>query len=96
LRGTGGTIPSWAAGSAATRSATAPYGVPDVLDHSARVIGDVKNAGSLSYISQLRDFASYASSHGYSFELWVRPTTQLSGPLKRAVSRGDIVLRFLP
>ncbi len=80
----------------ASASGTAAYRVPDVLNHSARVIGEVKNVGSLSYTSQLRDFVSYASSNGYRFELWVRPTTQLSGPLQQAVSSGDVVLRFLP
>ncbi len=80
----------------ASASGTAAYRVPDVLNHSARVIGEVKNVGSLSYTSQLRDFASYASGNGYRFELWVRPTTQLSGPLQQAVSSGDIMLRFLP
>jgi hypothetical protein len=80
----------------ASATGTAAYRVPDVLNHSARIIGDVKNVGSLSYTSQLRDFAAYASRNGYTYELWVRPTTQLSGPLQQAVSSGDIVLRFLP
>lgn len=80
----------------ASESGTAAYRVPDILDHSAMVIGEVKNVESLSYTSQLRDFASYASGNGYTFELWVRPTTQLSGPLQEAVSSGEIVLRFLP
>ena len=80
----------------ASASGTAAYRVPDVLNHSARVIGNVKNVGSLSYISQLRDFAAYALQNGYTFQLWVRPTTQLSGPLQQAVANGEIVLRFLP
>jgi hypothetical protein len=46
--------------------------------------------------SELRDFAAYGVQNGYSFELWVRPTTQLSGPLQQAVSQGEIMLRFLP
>jgi RHS repeat-associated protein len=80
----------------ASATGTAAYRVPDILNHSARVIGDVKNVGSLSYTSQLRDFAAYASRNGYTYELWVRPTTQLSGPLQQAVANGEIVLRFLP
>jgi hypothetical protein len=80
----------------ASATGTAAYRVSDALNHSARVISEVKNVGALSYTSQLRDFASYASSNGYRFELWVRPTTQLSGPLQQAVSSGDIMLRFLP
>jgi RHS repeat-associated protein len=75
---------------------TARYRIPDILDHSARLIGEVKNVGSLSYTNQLRDLAAYAQQQGYTFELWVRSTTQLSGPLQRAVEQGQIVLRFLP
>jgi len=60
------------------------------------VIGEVKNVGSLSYTKQLRDFAAYAQQQGYTFELWVRPSTQLSGPLQQAVKFGRITLRFLP
>lgn len=75
---------------------TAAYRVPDALNHAARTIDEVKNVGSLSYTGQLRDFASYASSNGYTFQLWVRPTTQLSGPLQQAVTNGDIMLRLLP
>jgi hypothetical protein len=80
----------------ASATGSAAYRVPDVLNHSGRIIGEVKNVGSLSYTNQLRDFAAYASKNGYSFQLWVRPTTQLSGPLQQAVANGEIVLRFLP
>jgi RHS repeat-associated protein len=80
----------------ASATGTAAYRVPDALNHAARTIGEVKNVGSLSYTNQLRDFASYASRKGYTFELWVRPTTQLSGPLQQAISDGEISLRFLP
>lgn len=80
----------------ASATGTASYRIPDILNHSTRVIGDVKNVGSLSYTSQLRDFAAYARANNYTFELFVRPTTQLSGPLQQAASNGEIVLRFLP
>jgi restriction endonuclease fold toxin 7 of polymorphic toxin system len=80
----------------ASATGTAAYRVPDILNHTNRVIGEVKNVGSLSFTSQLRDTAAYAARNGYTFELWVRPTTQLSGPLQQAVTNGEIVLRFLP
>jgi hypothetical protein len=57
----------------------------------------VKNVGSLSYTNQLRDFAAYARANpGWTFDLYVRPTTQLSGPLQQAIANGDIALRFIP
>jgi hypothetical protein len=76
---------------------TANYRIPDVLNREARLIGEVKNVGSLSYTNQLRDFAAYAQQQGFRFELTVRQGTQLSGPLQQAVDAGDIILlRTLP
>lgn len=73
------------------------YRVPDVLDEAGGVIGEVKNVQSLSYTSQLRDYASYAQANQLQFDLYVRGSTRLSGPLQQAVSAGDINLfRALP
>jgi RHS repeat-associated protein len=80
-----------------TPATGAAYRVPDVLDDSINLIGDVKNVGKLSYTRQLRDIAAWAKDNGYTFVLWIRPGggTTLSGPLKEAVGRGEIVLREL-
>lgn len=67
-----------------------PDGVTD------EVISEVKNVQSLSFTSQLRDYANYAASRGISFDLYVRPTTQLSGPLTEAIQQGRIFLKFIP
>lgn len=75
---------------------TARYRIPDVLDHRAAVMDEVKNVRRHSYTNQLRDFVAYAHQKGYTFELWVRPTTELSGPLVEAISKGWIKLRYLP
>lgn len=77
---------------------TAKYRIPDILDRQARVVGEVKNVSRLSYTSQLRDFVSYAKKQeGYRFELRVRQSTVVSGPLQQAIDAGDIVLlRSLP
>jgi hypothetical protein len=75
---------------------TAAYRIPDALNHATKVIGEVKNVASLSYSSQLRDFAMYAQLHGYQFELFVRPTTVLSGPLQAEIANGNIILQYLP
>jgi Restriction endonuclease fold toxin 7 len=79
----------------ASATKTAKYRIPDKLDHAARVIGEVKNVKSLSYTNQLKDFAAYAEKNKYAFELWVRPTTKLSGPLQKQVEAGKITLRLL-
>jgi len=44
----------------------------------------------------LRDFSAYADEHGYQFDLYVRPTTRLSGPLQQVVGSGQVHRRFLP
>jgi hypothetical protein len=76
-------------------SGTAAYRIPDELNSS--VIGEVKNVSSLSYTNQLRDFEAYAQQQGLTFDLYVRGSTTLSGPLQEAVDNGQIVLiRNLP
>jgi RHS repeat-associated protein len=75
---------------------TASYRIPDVLDHEAGIIGEIKNVERLAYTSQLRDFVAYAkqrASSGFRFVLQTRPATKLSGPLKQAVDDGDIILQ---
>jgi RHS repeat-associated protein len=73
------------------------YRVPDILDEAAGVIGEVKNVQSLSYTSQLRDYVAYAQSNQLQFDLYVRGSTQLSGPLQQAVDDGLVNLwRSLP
>jgi RHS repeat-associated protein len=68
--------------------------IPDGL--TARALTEVKNVGSLSYTQQLRDFASFAQQTGRQFDLYVRPNTQLSGPLLDAIHAGQINLRYIP
>lgn len=72
------------------------YRIPDVLSHSSRVIGEVKNVSHLSYTSQIRDFVSFADEAGYTFELWVRPSTTFSGPMAEAIAGKNVVLHYLP
>ena len=73
---------------------TAAYRIPDAL--SAATLTEVKNVARLSFTSQLRDFATFAGQSGRGFDLFVRGSTELSAPLRQAISSGDITLRFLP
>lgn len=73
------------------------YRIPDILDESSGVLGEVKNVGRLSYTQQLRDYTAYAQENGMQFDLYVRGTTSLSGPLQGAIDNGLINLwRLLP
>ena len=68
--------------------------IPDALTDTT--LTEVKNVGSLSYTQQLRDFSTYSQANGLNFELYVRPTTQLSGPLQQAITNGQITLKLIP
>lgn len=68
--------------------------IPDGMTRS--VLSEVKNVKSLSYTQQLRDFAKYAGQTGRQFDLYVRPTTTLSGPLQNAIKNGIINLNYIP
>jgi RHS repeat-associated protein len=68
--------------------------VPDGL--TPKVVTEIKNVKSLSLTRQLRDFLAFAGQTGRTFDLWVRPSTQLSGPLNNAVTAGLINLRYIP
>lgn len=60
------------------------------------MLSEVKNVSSLSFTRQLRDFADFAQQTGRQFDLYVRRSTRLSGPLKDAVQEGRINLLFIP
>ncbi len=68
--------------------------IPDGLTNT--VLSEVKNLASVSYTQQLRDFAQHAAENGLRFDLYVRPTSVLSGPLLEAIGSGAIDLRFIP
>jgi hypothetical protein len=68
--------------------------VPDRLTDTT--LTEVKNVNKLSYTRQLRDFTTHSQANGLSFELYVRPSTQLSGPLQEAIANGQITPKFIP
>lgn len=68
--------------------------IPDHL--TPTTLTEVKNVQSLSLTQQLRDFITYCQQTGRDFELFVRPTTRLSGPLQEAIARDAIILAKIP
>lgn len=64
----------------------------DVTDFA---LTEVKNVKKLSYTRQLRDYNKYTKAHPnkLDFILVTRPGTKLSGPLRKAIERGDIIHR---
>lgn len=70
--------------------------MPDVLDHTSQIIGEVKNTSELSYTSQIKDFNMYAQREGYQFQLTIRQDTILTDRLQTEVANGNIRLNYLP
>ncbi|PVD50035.1 hypothetical protein DC498_22205 [Terrimonas sp.] len=75
-------------------SGTASYRIPDGLTNTT--LSEVKNVKNLSMINQLKDYMQYSQQNGLRFDLYVRPTTQLSRPLQQQVANGNINLLLLP
>ena len=74
---------------------TAKYRIPDILDKKLKIIGDVKYVKKLSYTKQLKDYVAYAEKYGYTVQLFLKPDTILTKPLKAAVDAGKIVIYFI-
>jgi len=60
------------------------------------VLDEVKNVKKLSFSSQLHDYLAYSGVMGLRFRLLTRPSTKLSGPLRRAINLGLIEHGWLP
>jgi hypothetical protein len=74
---------------------TANFRIPDGLDHSTKMVSEVKNVKYQSFSNQIKDSLIYSKNNEYGFELITRPDTRISGPLQSAIDAGDINLKFL-
>ncbi len=68
--------------------------IPDGINETT--LSEIKNVKKLSYTQQLRDFADIAAERGLTYDLYVRPSTELTGPLLEAIEAGTINLKFIP
>jgi RHS repeat-associated protein len=69
---------------------------PDAVNDPVKKLTEVKNVQSLSYTQQLRDYSAWCQQQGYTFDLYVRPSTQMSGPLWDAIDSKLINLNYIP
>ncbi len=67
--------------------------IPDGV--TSKFIQEFKNVKTLSYTSQLKDSLQIAQSSGRRLQLFIRPNTKLSGPLKNAITQHNISVRYL-
>jgi len=66
---------------------------PDEI--TATTIKEVKNVAKQGWTAQLKDSAEIAKQTGKTFELWVRKSTVLSGPLQAAEKAGQVFINYL-
>ena len=67
---------------------------PDGLTET--VLSEVKNTAKLSFTSQLRDYAAFALDNGMRFDLYMRESVKMSGPLREAIESGLINALRIP
>ncbi len=76
---------------------TAAYRVPDILDKTNKIVGEVKNySGTLSLTEQIKDDVAFAKANGYTVVLKVSQSTELTQPLRLLVNDGTIKLVRFP
>ena len=63
---------------------------------TSTAVNEVKNVARQGWTQQLKDEAGHAAATSRTFQLWVRSSTELSGPLKAAVNALQVVIRILP
>ena len=74
---------------------TANYRIPDQLLDNPKVLSEIKNVSTLPFTNQIKDFVAYSQQKNYTFELWTRATTQISQPLQKLITDGQIIHRIL-
>ncbi len=72
---------------------TATFRIPDGLDHQKKILQEVKNTIYQPLTNQLKDFIGYTQKEGYTFDLFVRPDTQLSRPLQDVAESGVVNIK---
>ncbi len=78
----------------ASLTGTANYRVPDMLDRSAKILGEVKNySGTISLTAQLKDFVLWSQLNGYQMYL-ITNSKSFTGPLQQLIDNG--VIRVFP
>ncbi|MFN8138200.1 MAG: putative toxin [Fimbriimonadales bacterium] len=77
-------------------SGTAKYRVPDILDESAGVIGDVKDVNYLCTSPQLLDYIEYAKQRDFLLQIHLPMDATLSGPLIDLLIEVNHVIVWMP
>jgi len=69
---------------------------PDNINRDTKVLTEVKNVANLSYTRQLRDYVGFSQAENLAFDLYIRPTTKMSAPLKAVIDSKQITVKYIP
>ena len=64
--------------------------IPDIVDHTEKILGEVKDVTQLGWDRQLRAEFALAKKMDYRYVLFIRTDTALTGDLALQVRRGTI------
>lgn len=67
--------------------------IPDGI--TAKYVQEVKNVKRLSYTLQLKDSMQLAKDMGKTLELFIRPDTYLTAPLRKAIEQYGVKVTYL-
>ena len=67
--------------------------IPDGM--TAKYVQEVKNVKTLSYTRQLKDSVQLAYNTGRKLQLFVRPNTYMTAPLREAIITHGIKVTYL-
>ncbi|MFH0736283.1 MAG: putative toxin [bacterium] len=73
---------------------TADYRIPDGL--TPTTLTEVKNVKNLSLTRQIKDFQMFSEQKGLTFDLFTRPSTIFSKPLRDLIDKGLINVKHIP
>lgn len=72
----------------AFRAASGKLRKPDGMNDVLSTLSEVKNVARQGWSRQLRDYSAHAQANGYTFNLYVNTSTQLSSRLLTAQQQG--------
>jgi hypothetical protein len=70
--------------------------IADGWNKPAKTLSEVKNVNYLADTRQLRDYAAQAGHERLTFQIWVKPTTKISGPLQKKIDASLITRKYIP
>jgi len=69
--------------------------IPDILNHTEKVIGEIKDVKKLSATEQILAQIAWAQKEGYTYKLYINKETELTGTLTDLRNNGSIIVEYI-